>query len=616
MPKLDNNLWIEGGYYVDFDQLNQFRILGPNNHLYCGLIDIPRHRIAIDKVEATADQKCVVTGRFLSKSINLYYPTMGDMRTMRGLVVDQQTGTLKSFLELRRTEHSESVPMWIHKSIGSEGKAIVFRRSYGEKWYGITFTFAKNVSMHTLERPFGGFRLEVKTKTQIPFTITATTNDFPEVTYHCSVLPAEAINWKVFGKEAKTIRKFWDRSKVEADHLITWGKTSGDRFGTVFPRDWMESVLLGAGDIPSETIDAMIYRCLANVDSHGRMWHEDAVGEFRYKHQLSGRDIFDRKMIDIEPLTLLALRYASPYFWTNKEAIKKIRLVANFVASRARKKLFIAFKLKPKKYQTKEEPYYLVGNWRDSTWAYKKIHPHIAPFDVNAVLYPQALALMQALYQKLDLNIPDLKKMLQRWEKKLGDFAFQNPDKLTAFALAVYGFPSNVPATSTKTKHQLLKVNHLDECFLYALAWGTETELISFCKRLLSKNYFYTGSGPMLIAANNDLGYTTQEYHGLVIWTQQVGFTVMGLVKHYEHKKTDWKTSTIQLLRETSLKICKDMIKTFDKLGSIPELHYDDHDMPRLFTDQQAVGERMSKVQLWSAIGARRIFREYYKLLK
>jgi len=616
MPKIDDNLWIEGGYYVDFDQLDQFRILGPNNHLYCGLIDIPRHRIAIDKVEATANQKCIVTGRFLSKAINLYYPTMGDMRTMRRLVVDTQTSVMRTFLELRKIEHSESVPMWIHKSVGTEGRAIVFRRSYGEKWYGINLTVGKNVSIHSIGRPFGGFRLETKGKNRINFTITAETNDLPEVAYRCSVLPAEALDWKVFGKDAKVVRKFWDRSKIEVDHLITWGKTSGDRFGTVFPRDWMESVLLGAGDIPSETIDAMIYRCLAHIDSHGRMWHEDAVGEYRYKHQLSGRDIFDRKMIDIEPLIILALQYVSPYFWTNKEAIKKIRLVSNYVAIRSRKKLFIAFKLKPKKQQTKEEPYYQVGNWRDSTWAYKKIHPHIAPFDVNAVLYPQALILMQALYRKLDLSIPDLKNLVIRWQKKIAAFAFQNPDKLPAFALAVYGFPSNVLASRKNVKFQLLKVNHLDECYLYSLAEGSEAGMVSFCKRLMDKNYFYTESGPMVVAANNGLGYTTQEYHGMVIWTKQVAFTVMGLVKNYEHKKGAWKPSTILLLRETVLKICQNMIKTFARLKSIPELHYDDHGTPRLFTDQQAVGERMSKVQLWSAIGARRIFREYYKLLK
>jgi hypothetical protein len=613
MPQLDQNLWIEGGWYVDFDQLDQFRIIGPNNHLYCALIDAPRHRLAIDKVETTPDGKGVITGRWLKNTLNLYYPVMGDMRTMRGLVMNEKTGEMQTFLELRKRESSQSVPMWIHRSQGTDGKALVFRRSYGEHWYGTTFHFPSWVNVTAINRPFGGFKLEAKGKGAIPFTITADTNDAIELTYRCSVVPAEAIEWKVFGKDAKVIRKFWERSKVEVDHLITWGKTSGDRFGTVFPRDWMESVLLGAGDIPSEIVDAMITRSLANVDSRGRMWHEDVVGEYKYRHQLSGKDLFDRKMIDIEPLVILALRYASPNLWANREVVTKLRKVATYVTTHARRKLFIAFKRKPKAKQTADEPYYLVGNWRDSTWAYKKIHPHLAPFDVNAVFYPEALQEIQLLSGKLGMRVPDLAKLVSVWHKKIAGFAFNNPDKSTAYALATYNFKQDLRAPLNKLN--LLKVNHLDECYRYALGDGTEAELTSFCKRLTDPHYFWTASGPMLIAANNSLGYTTQEYHGLVIWTKQVAFAVMGLVRHLEKSKTlHWSATTQKLLRKTSLSLCHSMVHTFAKLGAIPELHYDDHGKPRLFTDQQAVGERMSKVQLWSGVGARRIFREYYKL--
>ncbi|MEK7518842.1 MAG: hypothetical protein AAB549_02880, partial [Patescibacteria group bacterium] len=200
MPQIDPNLWIEGGWYVDFDQLDQFRIIGPNNHLYCAFIDAPRHRLAIDKVESTPEQKLVVTGRFLKNTFNLYYPVMGDMRTMRRLVMDEKTGEMQTFLELRKRESSESVPMWIHRSQGADGKALVFRRSYGDHWYGTTFHFPSWVNVTAINRPFGGFKLEAKGKRAIPFTITADTNDATELTYRCSVVPAEAIEWKTFGK--------------------------------------------------------------------------------------------------------------------------------------------------------------------------------------------------------------------------------------------------------------------------------------------------------------------------------------------------------------------------------------------------------------------------------
>ncbi|MEK7631853.1 MAG: hypothetical protein AAB445_03235, partial [Patescibacteria group bacterium] len=545
-------------------------------------------------------------------------PVMGDMRTMRSLVVDEKTAELKTFLELRKRETSQSVPMWIHRSQGKDGKALLFRRSYGDKWYGTTFHFPTWVNITAIQRPFGGFKLEARGKKHIPFTITADTNDVLEQTYRCSVMPAEAVEWKTFGKEATVIKKFWQRSKVEADHLITWGKTSGDRFGTVFPRDWMESVLLGAGDIPSETVDAMIIQCLENLDGRGRMWHEDVVGEYKYRHQLSGRDLFDRKMIDIEPLVILALRYTSPNFWTNTEALAKLRRMAKYVAQNARQKQFITFKRKPKSHQTSDETYYVVGNWRDSTWAFKKVHQHLAPFDVNAVLYPEALRELQLLSGKLKLpNAAQLTAVCKRWGRQSEHFALTNADKSPAFALAAYGMSSNVYSAGRKVRFQQLKVNHLDECYRYALSEGTEAELVSYCKRLVDPAYFWTGSGPLLIAANNALGYTSQEYHGLVIWTKQVAFAVMGLVRHLEQSKArGWSGATQKLLRTTALHICRTMVATFAKLNAIPELHYDDHGTPHLFTDQQAVGERMSKVQLWSAIGARRIFREYYKLLK
>ncbi len=628
MPQLDPNLWIEGGWYVDFDQLDQFRIIGPNNHLYCAFIDAPRHRLAIDRVETTPDGKGVVTGRFLKNTFNLYYPVMGDMRTMRGLVMDEKTGEMLTFLELRKRESSESVPMWIHRSQGTDGKALVFRRSYGDHWYGTTFHFPSWVNVTAINRPFGGFKLEAKGKRDIPFTITADTNDAIELSYRCSVVPAEAIEWKTFGRDAATVKKFWCRSKVEVDHLITWGKSSGDRFGTVFPRDWMESVLLGAGDIPSDIVDAMIIRCLANVDSRGRMWHEDVVGEYRYRHQLTGKDLFDRKMIDIEPLVILALRYASPNLWANREVVAKLRRVAAYIVSHAERKLFIAFKRKPKAHQTKDEPYYVVGDWRDSTWAYKKIHPHLAPFDVSAVLYPEALKEIQLLASRLGVKTKGLRALVNRWDKKADFYAFTNSDSqpakpgrraspagLPAYALAIYNFTQDVHASGKQMHLLQLKVNHLDECYRYALGEGTELELVSFCKRLRDPRFFWTASGPMLIAANNGMGYTTQEYHGLVIWTKQVAFTVMGLVRHLEHAKANhWAASSQALLRKTALDICQTMVRAFATLGAIPELHYDDHGVPRLFTDQRAVGERMSKVQLWSGVGARRIFREYYKL--
>ena len=40
--QLKPGLWIEGAYYVDFDNLGQLRIVGPNNHLHFGSVGVYR----------------------------------------------------------------------------------------------------------------------------------------------------------------------------------------------------------------------------------------------------------------------------------------------------------------------------------------------------------------------------------------------------------------------------------------------------------------------------------------------------------------------------------------------------------------------------------------------
>ena len=83
--QIEKNIWICGGYYIDFDILGQFRIIGPNNHLYCGLIDIPPHKIKIEKI-SEKNNVLQITGYFKNKQLSLYYPAMDDMRTVRDTI--------------------------------------------------------------------------------------------------------------------------------------------------------------------------------------------------------------------------------------------------------------------------------------------------------------------------------------------------------------------------------------------------------------------------------------------------------------------------------------------------------------------------------------------------
>jgi hypothetical protein len=62
-------------------------------------------------------------------------------------------------------------------------------------------------------------------------------------------------------------------------------------------------------------------------------------------------------------------------------------------------------------------------------------------------------------------------------------------------------------------------------------------------------------------------------------------------------------------------KTCTSMLRAFMTLGAIPELHWDDQGTAKFFNDQIGAISRTSKVQLWSAVGFRRIVREYHDYL-
>lgn len=613
MPQLEEGLWIEGGYYVDFDEREQLRIIGPNNHLYMGLIDIPRHKIKLKNVKAEG-ATVKVTGNFTTSEINFYQPAMDDMRTIRDLTTHPH-GHKLTFLELRRTNPTESVPMYVRRSQKQKRTHLLFQRTYGESWYRSVWEFGSDVSIRAINHPYKGYKLSVKAKKGkfIPFVIHAETNDFTEAPCTCRMLPMDTIDWNVFGKDAPMVERFWFRTQLEVDHLISWRKTSGDRFGTIFPRDWMESILLGEGDVQPETVDQMLAECLAHVDNKGRGWHEDLVGEYKYEHELAGKDIYDRKMIDIEPLYFLCLDYTSPAFWKDEKSMKRLKRVAKYITKKASTQAAITFKKHSRNYQqTRGTMYHRVGDWRDSTWAYKQINEIIAPYSVNVSHYPLALRVILKYAKRFGLNQVRLKQLVKKWDQTKKYFHFENKKDSSCYALALYDIQKK------KTfEYKKMKVCHLDEAYTYALTEGTEQELKHFANLLVSPKGFYTPSGPIIVARENTYGYTTQEYHGLVTWTKQAAFAIKALAKHrILAEQKSWSKKTTKLLDDALEKTCASLLSAFISLNAVPELHYDKDGVTHFFTDQSSTLGSMSKVQLWSAVGYRRIIREYHDFLK
>lgn len=608
--KIEENLWIAGGYYVDFDEIGQFRIIGPNNHLYCGLVDIPTHKIKITSV-SEKDNILSIKGYFIGSIINLYYPAMDDVRTMRFLKSEGKNKS-KTFLEIRR-EFERSIPQFIKLKEEKDLTKISFKRFYEEDFfYESIFEFGKEIKVKKIVKPYKGFELSVKDK-KINFLIKAATNDInAKKISNFFEKQEESMDFEAFGKKKELIKKIWDRTEKEVKHLIAWGKTSGDRFGTIFPRDWMESADLGTHDLNEAVRSYMYEASLKNVNKKGEGWHEDVVGEYKYEYEIAGKDVLDRHMIDIEPHYIMGMKFLSGDFFLNKDNREKLKAVANFIVNNAREKDLIIFKEIPAKLRKKGEKYQRSGNWRDGAWAYKKIADGIAPFDVNAVFYPEALKVLKKFQEKLGIDIPDIDKLIAKWHDKKKEYLFKNPDGSIAYALALY----NPEPENRKSHWKKMEVNHLDESYLYTYSVATKEEAESFCDRLLDKKYFYTASGPLLIANNNKYGYTTAEYHGLVIWVKQTAFTVLALSRVLKRAIIEeWDKNLIKKIEKTILVTAENSFNAFEAMDSIPELYWDDNGKARLFSDQPNVQVTLSKVQLWSAVGARRIIRKYYQLL-
>jgi|GEM_PF-1204542 len=624
--KINENLWIEGGYYVDFDAFGQFRIIGPNNHLYCGLIDIPRHKIKINSIESK-DNVLQINAVFNSDSVNLYYPVMDDMRTARTIAIG------KTFLEIRREIYDRMVPQIVRKS-KKDGKILLkFKRVYGKKYYQTVFEFDNNIIIKKIKRPFAGFKVSMPLPIfprikygakkgnirKIPFVIRASTND---INYYklkkISLINKEYFDFSVFGNKKELIEEIWNMTEFEIKHLLEWKKTSGDRFGTIFPRDWMETADLGHHDLTPETKSYMYEQSLKNISKKGEGWHEDVIGEFKHEYEMSGKDIFDRHMIDIEPHYLIGPEYLPLNFWLKKENRRKIHLVAKYVLERAKTRDYITFKKNN-----------VTGNWRDSEDAFRKISEIIAPFDVNAVFYPRALRAIKKNYKKFGFNENDISQInavYNKWKNKKDEYKFKNEDGKTAYALALYGTKKNKSGDYQYNKklssfakgelEEVFKINHLDESYFYTYCRGSNDDIKSFCERLLDPQYFYTESGPLLIAKNNKYFYTSREYHGTVIWIKQTAFVVLGLSKHLKIAIIEgWPIGLQKLIKKTILRITEDTLNAMKEMKAIPEVYADVKGKPVPFFELAGSKNEGSEVQLWSAVGIRRIIRKYYELL-
>jgi hypothetical protein len=139
--------------------------------------------------------------------------------------------------------------------------------------------------------------------------------------------------------------------------------------------------------------------------------------------------------------------------------------------------------------------------------------------------------------------------------------------------------------------------------------WPSREDCVSFARRLLSSDYFYTRSGSLLVGKNQ--GYSTKMYHGEVIWPKQTALTVAGLRRQLDRAVyEEWPFETRTLLRVALTQTAKNSLRAFVELDSIPELYYDKDGVAARYDTQTLRDGQVSYIQLWSVVGFRRILRD------
>lgn len=624
--QLTANTWLGGPYYMEVDELGQLRIAGPNNHLHFGMVGIQLPAYEIRQTRLVRGQLEVELA-LDSRVKRLVDPVMGHMRGVRQFIElgGEQRPT---FAEVRAEDVAALRPHQVTARSGNDGLRVRYLRRYQQYRYGVEVRF-----------PAGSHYDAAAHEVRLPSSSTAQSVVIRTL---CSDPPLPALKqaaaaWRPQAETDQALVLLADRSAIEAEHLINYGKTSGFEYGTVFPRDWMETADLGVGDLTSEARRYMYHRALEFVSEEGEGWHENLVGEYLYEQQqheaartslaeLVGRstdrvlgqladglelaqpEAVTRQMIDIEPHYILGLQQFDWSDLVEADRAQLARVAAQIVQTTTDQPL-VTFKKIPPARRRPGEAYYGHGNWRDSRRAFKLIHPVIAPYDVNVVFYPQALRLIAVHAEQLGVDPRQVELLISKWDRVRDWYRFKNPDDhTTAYALALY----DVRVEDQEFSYRRLEVNHLDES--YELFYGnpSENDAVSFARRVLDPRYFYTPSGPLLVGSDD--GYSTLDYHGRVSWAKQTAYTVAGLRRVCEQQQGHWDSQSLRLLRQAGLETAENSLKAFLSLGGVPELHYDQGGRAHFYNDQPEAEGPMNRVQLWSAVGARRIMRDYLAL--
>jgi len=588
--------FIKGNYYFDIDLLNQLRITGPENHLLLGLSFPEEVTVKVADYHLKHDQLKIVL-EVDTGELTLGLPLVTDIRTLRSYT--EPVAPTPSYRQLIEKGVQELLSKEVIDVEKDGRKYIECKNTYSDE-YGVVNSYGAMIGVE---------EKAALTRHGQYFTIKGTKPLRIWIETVGTVKVIEQLQQAVFNVKNKIItenlpqflQKLYTKAGDEIEHLIKTKKTSGFEYGTIFPRDWIESADLGVGDLSADTVDYMYRQSMKYISEHGEGWHEDLVGD--YKSKISEKSLhIDRKMIDIEPKYILGFRSLSKGFLTDQEMQRRLQLVAQYVIMNASDHDILTFK----KSLYDPNQYHFIGNWRDSFLAFPRQKAPLAPYDVNCVLYPESLKIIRDHSDYFGVDPEQIQILVTKWEKQKNKFRMYHPDEIIGYALALHG-----------SKRLPLPVSHLDESYDLFYSNPSMEEVISFARKLMSEDYFYTPVGPILVA-NDEEDFTTHQYHGKVIWPKQVAFAVAGLTRQFRRALAEQWPPQVQSEIAMAIKVTAEACFTgWQQMHAVPELYYYDKstDRARLYTDQKEYEGQMSIVQLWSSVGCRRIIRDYAEIL-
>ncbi|HRP36886.1 MAG TPA: hypothetical protein PLS50_03685, partial [Candidatus Dojkabacteria bacterium] len=228
--------FIKGNFYFDIDSYNQLRITGPENHLLFGATFHPTSGIEISSYKLNKGQLQIEL-QLEKREINIAVPLVCDIRTLRSFV--EGINPKPSYEQLVDRKIEKVIPREISSKSTKLYNKIQFVNEYfveedGKKYYGSEIIVKKPVKIDIENN-----RLRIIGEEPLKITIRTLTNlgintkSLKSLYRQRLPIPKNLLDGEIL--------ELYKNSKAQIKHLITSKKTSSFEYGTIFPRDWIES---------------------------------------------------------------------------------------------------------------------------------------------------------------------------------------------------------------------------------------------------------------------------------------------------------------------------------------------------------------------------------------